>query len=93
MRESSGSRSIIIFLSTAFETFSFSVIPIIKFQGFFKMFATPDIVFFLSLAKPVLPPTYQQVRQTYDTTITFTANHIFEKLCFRVINSSQLTLN
>ena len=48
----------------------------------------------LSLTSALLiPPTYQQVRQACDTIITLTANHILEKLCFRVINSSQLTQN
>jgi hypothetical protein len=45
---------------------------------------------FLSTLKPDVSPTYQQVRQTCDTTITFTANHILEKLYFKDIISSAI---
>ena len=40
-----------------------------------------------------ISPTYQQVGQTCDTIIMLTANPIIEKLCFRVINPSQLIKN
>ena len=40
-----------------------------------------------------ITPTYQQVGQNCDTIIAPTANPILEKLCFRVINSSQLIRN
>ena len=40
-----------------------------------------------------ITPTHQRFRQNCDTIISQAANPILEKLCFRVINPSELTRN